>query len=182
MTKANLLRKFKTTKPVSIKWYWEPFHKNGLSVAQWMDKRLIQLSPEERMKAVTEYLDNISVLRAPEKIKKLAPEIVDKFGRLAPLDPAKRIAETLNTYKNSDFFVSKISELKKDLKNFIPELQGTPEYVEIRKLWASTPDILARFDKLTPWEQLEVLECLFGLTKSHTTLHFKLIDASNIAV
>lgn len=166
----KILENFENKSSLTLTWYWEPFHKTGLSFIDYCEKN--QISEEKK----EELMNNISVAQAPLKISKIAPHIIDQYGRLMPLDPTERIELTKKLTENDNFFVTSVGELKKNLHDWVPKTENMEEFFELQKFWIDKPQILKRFMSLSPWDRLELIESLFGLTKSHTTLEFQRID------
>lgn len=115
--------------------------------------------------------------RAGTRLKKLGIPLQEAsvpYG-LEALDPTKRIQDGLEI--DQKFYSAlELKQLYGD--KYTPLIQSCPLYLELKKIWQNHSEELALFDPLNPWEKLEFLELFFGLTTSHTTVEFQLIDLS----
>lgn len=172
-----LVAAFETLDKIEVKWYWEPFHAPGMRALKFAARK--KFTPEQ----FEQILEHLSCPQAPPQFKKKLQNlgVCDESGRALPLDPRVSFRGTyfaaqrqVDVFENS--FCPKIIDLRAKVGHaFRPEIIGTAEFTELSSWLTNRPEVLKRFHGSDEWKQIELIEVLFGVHKSSSSLHFSRI-------
>ncbi len=156
--------KFKIEDSISVKWWWEPFHKTGFNALEFCQKYGIQ----------------------NETLEKLLTDLSCPAGGNDPELSIRKSAEESSENRIFDKNLSclpTIRDLKKavggSLEGWIPLTMNLPEFFTVSNWLTANPSLMSTFYKLDEWNQLELIELLCGQVVSSSILNFQRVYISS---
>jgi len=184
-TKMNLdqlLIHFKLDEKLVVNWNWAPYYRAGIDTLRWAAKTGIS------REVIEQEISNLSrpVPAAPWKKSMEKLRVLDEEGRFKIFDSEISIRETikksqsqLGNFADADLILPTISDLRNALegleKHWQPCLEKLDEFKILSKALTGQKVLLKRFQDISLWDKLELLEIFVGSIKSSSALEFERI-------